>query len=167
MEYTESIPNDILALATKKLNYGEKDAFFTQSYPNFDVYDQAKIILLFQQDMIGFINYLNDSKEKNFILKQLKNGIRRFSEEKESERCLDLLPIILAYINLDDPPFQDELISNAFKKINFIIENISITQIKTLEEILKSYTKLIAYSSPDKKCMLVFYKAKILKNMKK
>lgn len=167
MEYTESIQNDILALATKKFNDGEKDAFFTQSYPNFDVYDQAKIILLFQQDMVGFINYLNNSKEKKFILEQLKNGIRRFSEEKESERCLDLLPIILAYINLDDPPFQDELISNTFKKINFIIENISITQIKTLEEILKSYTKLIAYSSPDKKMYASFLQSKNFKEYEK
>lgn len=151
MEYKESIQNDILALATKRFNDSEKDIFFTQSYSNFDVYDQAKIILLFQQDMIAFINYLNNSKEKEIILEQLKNGIKKFLEEKEVEKCLDLLPIILAYINLDDPPFQDEIISDAFEKISFIIKDTSIVQINKLEEILRSYTKLIAYSSPDKR----------------
>lgn len=151
MEYTKSIQNDILTMATKRFNADEKDAFFTQSYSNFNVYDQAKIILLFQQDMIAFINYLNNSKEKEIILEQLKNGIKKFLEEKEVEKCLNLLSIILAYINLDNPPFKDELISNAFEKISFIIKDTSIVQINTLGEILMSYTKLIAYSSPDKR----------------
>ena len=150
MELSSNIKNDIVILATKKFSNSEKDEFFTRIYPNFNVYDQSKIITIFQQDMSNFIHYLNNSEHKKVILEQLKKGISQFLEDKEFEKSIDLLSIILAYINLDEPPFEDKLISEAFKKINLLICETSIIKCNTLEEILKYYTKLIAYSSFNK-----------------
>ena len=58
--------------------------------------------------MSNFIHYLNNSEHKKVILEQLKKGISQFLEDKEFEKSIDLLSIILAYINLDEPPFEEK-----------------------------------------------------------
>lgn len=141
--------------------------FFKNVYPNFDVYDQAKIIVEFQKDAIGFIQYLNKSQEKKLILEQLNSGIIQFVEEKDLEKSLELLPILLAYINLEEPPFNDELISKAFEKINSSFEKNIMVKINTIEEILKYYTKIIAYTSYDKKIYNKLLQSKNFKEYEK
>ena len=164
MENPTFIWNSLLILAHQKFNNNEKDEFFKKVYPNFNVYEQAKILVEFQKDRITFIQYLNQSKEKKFILEQLKNGIMQFLEEKDSEKCLELLPILLAYINLDEPPFHDELLSKIFKKINDSLEKNLLVQIET---ILECYTKQVAYTSFDKKMYDQLLQSKNFKEFEK
>lgn len=157
MEYTKEIKENVYHLTEFTTSGRNIDEFFTNIYPNLNVYDQAVVLSEFQKNINRFNLYLNRSKEKKHILEQIKSGIDLFIIEKDLEKSLNLLPIVHYYTSISINNIDSETLLKPFEKISFLSRNIDLIENETIKKVLINITKIIAYatsSNDDYKSLL-------------
>ena len=141
--------NKIANLFDFKTGNSERDNFFINTYPHFDIFTKAKTLSIIQEKITTFNSYMNRSSVRDKIVSELIDGIQVFLNA-DARDSFDLLPFISFYtsINIDD--IDEGILMKPLKKIEFIFKEKDLTKNYDLKQILINTTRIIALSSSYK-----------------
>ena len=124
----------------------ERDNFFLNVFPTIDSFTKAKILKHLMKKIKFFNSYISRSNAKSKILEELKKEINIFIEEKNIQKGVLLLPIILFYTNMNINDIESDILLKPLKQLLFMTKNEDLVDNQDFNEIVINITKIVAYA---------------------